>query len=527
MDFQDRDRMDTAPLNEGAQPAAPQEQAPASEPTYTPAPEQAQPYRTPYQTPVRAEAGTPQHRPAPEQPQQPAQEAPFHEGTRAYSTFQEWEAQSGGRGRKKKKDSRKPLIAALAAVLAVALFAGGVGVGGLISAASQSGVSDGGSSQSAPAGTNDSLPTLSISSTPTDTAAPQAGSVLTGDQIYEKCVPSMVTVQSSWISQNASGSGSGVVMTADGYIITNAHVVLSENTSAQADKVSVVLYDGTTLPAQIVGADESTDLAVLKVSPDDALVPAEFGNSDALKPGQTCYAIGSPGGLQLANTITTGSISAISRDITINDNVMSLIQIDAAINPGNSGGALINQYGQIVGITSAKLGISYYEGLGFAIPINTAKEIVDQLIQFGYIAGRPQIGISGYNITESAAQYYNVPQGVMVDSIDSRANAAAAGMQRNDIIIAVNGETITTMDEINAVKSGLSAGDSITLTVHRLSTGEELDITFALNDEHDFAGDDPAAARNDTASNSGQNGGNSYNGNGGFFNPYDYFFGNR
>ena len=518
MDFQDRDHMnDTAPLDSA------REQS--TEPTYNQQqPEEAhQPSRTPYQTPVRAEAGGPQYH-APESAQQPA-DAPFAEGSHAYSTYQEWEAQNRRKAKKPRKPhSRKPLIAVLAVILVCAIFAGGIGVGGLITAANQSSAAGAQTQQNEP-GTNENLPTLQVSTTPSGTTTAQPGQVLNGEQVYEKCVPSMVTVQSSWISQNASGSGSGVVMTGDGYIITNAHVVLSENNSAQADKVSVVLYDGTTLPAQVIGADESTDLAVLKVNATDSLAAAEFGNSDALKPGQTCYAIGSPGGLQLANTITTGSISAISRDITINDHVMSLIQIDAAINPGNSGGALINQYGQIVGITSAKLGISYYEGLGFAIPINLAKEIIDQLIQYGYIAGRPQIGISGYNIDESAAKYYNVPQGVMIDSIDSRSNAAAAGMKRNDIIIGVNGDTITTMDEINEVKNELSAGDSITLTVHRLSTGEELDFTFALNDEHDFAGDDPALAQsNDRANNNAGNGGYPSGGSY-YYNPFDYFFG--
>lgn len=525
MDFQDRDRMnDTAPMDV-ARESAPQEQSTGSEPTYNQEQTQQayQPNRTPYQTPVRAEAGRPQVRP-PEETQQPVN-APFPEGSHAYSTYQEWEAQNSRRAKKPRKPhSRKPLIAVLAVILAFAVFAGGIGVGGLITAANQSPAAGAQTQQNSPE-TDENLPTLQVSATPSSNTTAQPGAVLNGEQVYEKCVPSMVTVQSSWISQNASGSGSGVVMTGDGYIITNAHVVLSEDTSAQADKVSVVLYDGTTLPAQVIGADESTDLAVLKVNATDALVAAEFGDSDALKPGQTCYAIGSPGGLQLANTITTGSISAISRDITINDNVMSLIQIDAAINPGNSGGALINQYGQIVGITSAKLGISYYEGLGFAIPINSAKEIIDQLIQYGYIAGRPQIGISGYNIDEAAAKYYNVPQGVMIDSIDSRSNAAAAGMKRNDIIIGVNGDTITTMDEINEVKNELSAGDSITLRVHRISTGEELDFTFALNDEHDFSGDDPALTQsNDTTSNNTEGSGG-YPGGSYYYNPFYNFFG--
>lgn len=532
MDFQDRDRMDTAPL--GGEPSdTPAEPTSAPESAPNTANEQpaAQPYRTPYQTPVRQEAGMPQHHQQytnePAQPPQAAQQ-PFETGTHAYNTYQEWEAQNNRRSRKKKEKkprSRGPLIAVLAVVLVAAIFAGGIGVGGLIAASKQQSAASSGQQVQQPQ-TNENLPMLGISSTPSASGAPAAGAILTGEQIYEKCVPSMVAIQSGWLGLGSSGSGSGVIMTGDGYIITNAHVVLDEDTSAQADKVTVVLYDGTNLPASIIGTDENTDLAVLKVTPQAQLTAAEFGDSDALKPGQDCYAIGSPSGLQLANTITTGSISAISRDITINDNVMSLIQTDAAINPGNSGGALINQYGQVVGITSAKLGISYYESLGFAIPITTAKEIVDELIQNGYVAGRPQIGISGYNIDEATAEYYNVPQGVMIDSIDSRSNAAAAGMKPNDIIIGLNGETITTMDEINAVKNEMKAGETLTLTVHRLSTGEELDFTFALNDEHDLKGEDPAVTRNDDTANRQQNSSGYYRNYGGgyYVNPFDYFF---
>ncbi len=515
MDYQNRDnenldRMDTAPL--------------AHEPEHAPQPAPSEPvYSTPYQTPVRPEAGMPDPgyhaQPQPEQPYTP----PQPEQQSSYNTYQAWEEQNTRRTRKKEKKprSRKPVVAVLGVVLAAAVFAGGIGVGSLIAATKQ----ESSASTSAPGFERDeNLPSLIVSGTPNSSSKPAAGAVLTGEQIFEKCSPSIVAIQSGWISRGASGSGSGVIMSADGYIITNAHVILDENSSAEADKVTVVLHDGTNLPASIVGADEDTDLAVLKVQPTAALVAAEFGDSDALKPGQQCYAIGSPSGLQLANTITTGSISAISRDITINDNVMSLIQTDAAINPGNSGGALINQYGQIVGITSAKLGISYYEGLGFAIPITTAKEIVDELIQTGYIAGRPQIGITGYNIDEATAKYYDVPQGVMIDSIDSRSNAAAAGIQSNDIVIAVNGKTITTMDEINVVKDEMQAGERLTLTVYRMSTGEELDCTFALNDEHDLKGDDPALARPSDNSSNIPGGYGNYGNYGSYFDPFQYFF---
>ena len=287
MDFQDRDRFDTAPIG-GESTVSSADAFSATETPYNtenivneePA---AQPYSTPYQTPVREEAGMPQYH------TQPA----FEPGTSAYSTYQEWEEQNRRRGRRKKAKkprSRKPLIAVLAVILAVAVFAGGVGVGSLIAVGKQVTTS---AAQNVPQPQNkENLPSLGITATPNTSAAPAAGAVLTGEQVYEKCVPSMVAIQSGWLGLGSAGEGSGVIMTADGYIITNAHVVLDDSTSARADKVTVVLHDGTNLPASIIGADENTDLAVLKVSPESPLSAAEFGDSDALKPGQSCYAIG-------------------------------------------------------------------------------------------------------------------------------------------------------------------------------------------------------------------------------------------
>ena len=318
--------------------------------------------------------------------------------------------------------------------------------------------------------------------------------------------------------QTAS-SGSGVVMSKDGYIVTNAHVICDEDTNQPMSNISVLFSDGSQLTASVIGTDTQTDLAVIKVTPEKELVPAEFGDSDSLQVGETAYAIGSPGGVQLANTMTTGIISAINRDITVNDRVMSLIQTDVTINPGNSGGALINEYGQVIGITSAKLGISYYEGLGFAIPINSAKEIVDELIVNGYIAGRPSIGIKGYVIDQRTAQFRNIPMGVQIDSIDSRAKAASEGLLSGDIITAVNGTTITTMDEINEIKEDMKAGDKLRLTVYRPSQQKSLDITITLTDAHDLEGTDPATEQQQQQYYNYNQGNNSY------IDPFQYFFG--
>ncbi len=424
--------------------------------------------------------------------EQPQQGAPM--GGKSYATYQEWAAAEHKRAQKqqtqkdrkeKRKGSRKPIMIAGSIVAACALFAGGIAIGG-----SMDGGAGRGTNALPSAAFNANLPSVNISA-PTNTVS-TSNSGLSGEEIYAKVSPSVVSVQAVDLQNGNGGTGSGVIMSKDGYVITNHHVVTNEKTGAALDKITVVMSDGTIRPAAVKGVDKQTDLAVLKIDPAGIdIIPAEFGDSKSLQPGEAVFAIGSPGGLELANTITGGHISALNRDITIEDRVMSLIQTDAAINPGNSGGALINKYGQVIGITSAKLGISYFEGLGFAIPMDTAKPIVDELIQNGYVAGRPQIGISGKDVNEEMSEAFGVPQGVQVYGVDSRSNAAAAGVQVNDIIIGVNGKTITGMAEINKIKDGMKAGDKLTLRLYRLSTGKELTVSFALNDQHDLQGVDP------------------------------------
>lgn len=446
----------------------------------------------------------------------------------AYATYQEWMHQEDKRAakharklaraerRKNRKFGRKPVLIAGSIAAACILLVGGIAIG-----SSMSGGADNNSSSVSATSVNSNLPSVNISS-PTATST-SANDGLSGEEIYAKVSPSVVSIQAVNLTSGEGGTGSGVIMSADGYIITNNHVVVDENTGVQQDKITVYMSDGTSFPAEVIGLDEQTDLAVLKIDPaGTTLTPAEFGDSNSLLVGEEVYAIGSPGGLELANTITGGHISALNRDITIDDRVMSLIQTDAAINPGNSGGALINKYGQVIGITSAKLGISYYEGLGFAIPMDTVKPIVDELIQNGYIAGRPQIGISGQNVSEQQSAAYGIPQGVRVINVDSRSNAAAAGVQANDIITGINGTEVTDMDGVNAVKDELSAGDKITLTLYRMSTGKTFTVSFALNDQHDLQGDDPALSQESEQSqySQGQDGQQYYN-----QNPFNYFFG--
>ncbi len=417
-----------------------------------------------------------------------------------------------------KKKRSKAVIALCGVAAACLLFAGGAVIGHVAMGDSISPNIDAqGSSQSDDESDKKDMPTVEIATKP-DTLEYDSKDGMAGEDIYKKVSPSIVSVLST--SYEGVGSGSGVIMTEDGYIITNNHVV------EDSDQVTVQLVDGTQMDAKIVGMDAKTDLAVLKVEPSEKLVAAEFGNSDILQPGERAYAIGSPGGVELANTITGGYISAINRDITIDDRVMTLIQTDASINPGNSGGALINKYGQVVGITSAKLsgagfGSVSYEGLGFAIPMSTAKTVVDELISKGYIAGRPSIGITGQNISAQRAQASNLPQGVYIRSVDERAHAAQEGLLAGDIITKVDGQDITTMDEINKIKETKKAGDKLTLHLYRMSSGKMMDITITLTDEHDL--EDDSTQQNTQQQQIPQQGDDGYSQY--FEDPFSYFFG--
>ena len=406
----------TAPQNE--QPAqAPQSEQPMQQPQAeqpAQAPQSEQPMQQPQaEQPAQApQSEQPMQQPQAEQPAQaPQSEQPQAEEPRTpfqtpvqHPEFRQAQQQTGfgevppmsqkPHTPKNKKHSRGLALGLCGVAAACLLFAGGAVVGNMAFGGNAN--SDSGTSAS----TSDSAPTLQINSKPEFDSSNSSDNYdtadgMAGEDIYKKVNPSVVSVIST--TSEGTGSGSGVIMSKDGYIITNNHVVDG------AQSVSVQLSDGTSLDAEIIGTDEQTDLAVIKVTPTSDLTAAEFGDSDELEPGEYAYAIGSPGGVQFANTITGGRISAINRDLTVNDRVMTLIQTDASINNGNSGGALINKYGQVVGITSAKLsgnafGSATVEGMGFAIPINTAKDIVDELIQNGYVSGRPSIGITGQNV---------------------------------------------------------------------------------------------------------------------------------
>lgn len=290
---------------------------------------------------------------------------------------------------------------------------------------------------------------------------------LSYQDIYQKNIPSVVTIRTT--REGGYGVGTGIVLTEDGYILTNSHVI------EDGYAVTVVMNSGRELTAELVGRDGQTDLAVLKVSAQD-LVPAEFGISDELTVGDEALAIGNPLGEQLRGTLTNGIISAINRDVMVNGRVMTLIQTTAALNEGNSGGPLINGKGQVVGINTIKMMSSYstIEGLGFAIPTAQAKPIVEELIAQGYLTDRLTIGIYG-RPSEN---------GVYVESVIDGTGAADAGLQSGDLITAVNGTSVSTVEEVNEIKSGLQPGDSLHLTVVR--DGENLYLDVEVRDQNDL-----------------------------------------
>lgn len=334
---------------------------------------------------------------------------------------------------------------------------------------------------------------------------------LTKSQVAAKCAPSavgiVVEIESSSggymdfgffgnyysAPQIVQGAGSGFIYNSNGYIITNHHVVDG------AKKITVYLSDKTPREAELIGSDSLSDIAVIKINPEGLnLVPMEIGNSDMLVVGDEVIAIGCPAGIEYMGTVTDGIISAINRDVELSGDgtsvkkTMTLLQTNATINKGNSGGPLINAKGQVIGINTLKLG-SNYEGIGFSIPMNGALPIINQLIEHGKVIERTEsfvssegvIGIQASPITESEAEYYDIPVGVLVVQIDKDSSAAKAGLRRGDIITAYEGTAVKSVEELNRLKASDKAGDEVTITVYRDSdeNGENktFDITFKLD----------------------------------------------
>jgi len=321
----------------------------------------------------------------------------------------------------------------------------------------------------------------------TATAGREGMPLLTTPEIVDKVGPAVVGVINTANTTNRGffydifgggeaeqSSGSGVIISSDGYIVTNNHVI--EN----AHEITVILNTGDEYKATLIGADSKTDLAVLKIEA-EGLVFAQMGKSSELRVGDTAIAIGNPLGQEFAGTTTQGIISGLNRSITIDDKQLTLIQTDAAINPGNSGGALVDAYGQLIGINTAKISSQTLEGLGFAIPIDVAKPIISDLIDNGYVTGRPIIGIGGRTVTEEDAEAYDLKVGIYVISMTPNSPAYMAGIKIGDIIVECNSKAVKTIDELNTIKNQHKPGDELKLKIYR--QGKYKDITVVLGEE--------------------------------------------
>lgn len=272
-------------------------------------------------------------------------------------------------------------------------------------------------------------------------------------------------------------SGSGVIINEDGYIVTNNHVI------EKATSVSVTLISGESYEAKLIGRDARTDLAVIKIEAEENLPHATFGDSSKLRVGDSVIAIGNPLGEEFAGSATKGIISATNRTMTISDSVLTVIQTDAAINPGNSGGALINMNGEVIGINTAKIADSSVEGLGFSIPSNEFLPVIEELIENGHVTGRPLIGITGRDITKELSEQYGYPIGVYVVEVAPFSGAEDAGVKTKDVILAVDGTDVSSIEDINTIRDKYKAGDTIVVKVYRKTEDKTLELKLTLGED--------------------------------------------
>ena len=378
--------------------------------------------------------------------------------------------------KKKKFNGKRVARSAVALVLAAAMgFAGGF-VGAKFGGSGKVVIQ-----QVAPSSTADSA----SGSDSSITAASSSGSSLTTEQVADLVSPSVVVItteqvvysQWSWYGQNQveSGAGSGVIINSDGYILTCAHVVDGAST------ITVTIGDKD-YTATLVGEDTTSDIAVIKIDA-DGLTPATVGNSDSLKVGQSVMAVGNPLG-ELGGTVTGGMISALNRSVTIQGsssvNTMSLIQMDASVSPGNSGGGLFNMNGELVGIVNAKSSSSDAEGLGFAIPINDAIKVAQELLENGYVTGRPYLGITYLAVTDAqtAAQLGVNAYGVYVVEVVKGGPAEKAGLQAGDRIVSVDGTEIASKDDLGTLMQKHAAGDTLSITIARDGQMQTVNVTL-------------------------------------------------
>ena len=299
---------------------------------------------------------------------------------------------------------------------------------------------------------------------------------LSAEQVYADVSPSIVGIviyeNTGEISQDSKGEGSGIIMSQDGYILTNSHVI----GDSKKYNVKVVVNSNDEYAGAIVGYDTRTDLAVVKINASN-LPAATFGNSDNIKVGSWVLAIGNPGGMDFANSLTRGIVSALNRSVS-SSNPVKYIQTDAAINPGNSGGALVNMSGQVIGINTSKIVSTGFEGMGFAIPMNTAKSVVDDLISQGYVSGRVRLGITGKVISSYQSKLYSVPEGIIIADISSDSDLSFKGVNSGDIITKIDSVQITGFDILFSELSRHSAGDEVTLSIYRPKNDKSNESNF-------------------------------------------------
>ena len=353
---------------------------------------------------------------------------------------------------------------------------------------------------------------------------------MTMSEVYASTVNSVVSINTASTTTNVFGqsvesasAGSGFIITTDGYIVTNYHVI------SGASSVKVTLYSGDTYDATLVGGDEDYDIAVLKINAAD-LPAVTLGDSSAVKVGDSVAAIGNPLG-ELTFSMSEGIVSSNNRAINVDGTPFNMIQVDASINPGNSGGPLMNSYGEVVGIVSAKYS-SYanttVEGLGFAIPINDVSAMIKDIMENGQVTTKPYLGITAGTMTsQMAAQYkIDITQGVFVYSVESGGAGDKAGLKLGDVITKVNDTEITSMEDLSAAKKNYSSGDTVTLTIYRSGSYTTVQLTFGTAPATTTTSSSGNSGNNGSSGNSGSSGNNGSSGNG-YNDYYNYFFGSN
>lgn len=318
----------------------------------------------------------------------------------------------------------------------------------------------------------------------TGTASTTSSSSLETIDVAKEVGPAVVGIKSKVQGQmslfggysSAESQGSGIIISNDGYIITNNHVV------ASSTEVSVLLNTGSEYPATVIGLDDQTDLAIIKIEPKEEITVASLGDSTKVEVGETAIAIGNPMGVEFFGSVTQGIISAVNRTVEVDNRTMNLLQTDAAINTGNSGGALVNDRAEVIGINAVKVSTSGVEGMGFAIPISEAKPIISDLLDYGYVKGRPVIGLSTRDVSSYMAQQYGWPQGAQIMAITTQ-NAKDAGLEQGDIITAVDGNVVASGSDLTNYKDTKSPGDTVELEVYKYSTGNSEKVKVLLSEQ--------------------------------------------